>query len=148
GPEPGEVALATAEYYGDEGVATPDGWISCEGIGIPLLEGANARFFNRFPVDEAGVLQVMEVLEGAMAGPFVTVSTCSGTARRGAELADRFGAICEAMEGAAFAHVAALYGTPYLEVRGVSNLVEDRDLSRWRLSDASEAAGAAVVSTL
>ncbi len=148
GPEPGEIALATAQYYGDEGVAAPDGWMSCEGIGIPLLESGGARRFNRFPVDDAGVLRAMEILPGAMAGPFVTVSTCSGTADRGAELADRFAAICETMEGAAFAHVAALYDIPYLEVRGISNLVEDRDLSRWRLADAAEAAAGAVASVL
>lgn len=148
GPEPGEIAVATAQYYGDEGVATPDGWLSCEGIGIPLLEGEAARYFNRFPVDDAGVLKVMEVLPNAMAGPFVTVSTCSGTTERGAELAARFAAICETMEGAAFAHVAALYGIPYQEVRGISNLVEDRDRSRWRLAEAAEAASGAVVSVL
>src|SRR5690606_7212481 len=67
GPQPGEVALATAQYYGDEGVAAPDGWISCEGIGIPLLESGRIQYFNRFPVDDAGVLDVMEVLDRAMA---------------------------------------------------------------------------------
>ncbi len=148
GLQPGEVALATAQYYGDEGVAAPEGWMSCEGIGIALLDAGGARYFNRFPVDDAGVLQVMEVLSSAMAGPFVTVSTCSGTARRGTELAERFAAICETMEGAAFAHVAALYGLPYLEVRGISNLVEDRDRSRWRLEEAAEAAASAVASVL
>jgi futalosine hydrolase len=35
------------------------------------------------------------------------------------------------MEGAAVAHVALLYDIPLLEVRGISNMVEDRDLSRW-----------------
>jgi futalosine hydrolase len=64
-------------------------------------------------------------------GKFITVSTCSGTSSRGAELYNRFGGICENMEGAAVAHVALLYDTPLLEVRGISNMVEDRDLSRW-----------------
>ncbi|HEX8243978.1 MAG TPA: hypothetical protein VF541_10795 [Longimicrobium sp.] len=77
-------------------------------------------------------------------GPFVTVSACSGTAARGAVVAARFGGICEGMEGAALAHVAALYDTPFLELRAVSNLVEDRDLSRWKLADAAEAAQRAV----
>ena len=48
------------------------------------------------------------------------------------------------MESAACAHVARLYEVPYVEVRGVSNLVEDRDLSRWDLSTAAGAAGRAV----
>jgi futalosine hydrolase len=64
-------------------------------------------------------------------GKFVTVSTCSGTSIRGQELENRFNGICENMEGAAIAHTALLYDTPLLEVRGISNMVEDRDISKW-----------------
>lgn len=141
---PGELALATEEHYGDEGVDTPAGWISCEGIGIPLLDMDGDQLFNRIPVDPMALRAAASALPDATPGPFVTVSTCSGTAARGAELSRRFGAICETMEGAAFAHVARLYDIPYLEVRGISNLVEDRDLSNWRLEDASHAAARAV----
>ena len=56
----------------------------------------------------------------------------------------RFSAIAESMEGAAYAHVAALYDIPFVEVRGISNLVEDRDLSRWKLADAAAVAARAV----
>ena len=102
--------------------------------------------FNAIELDAALVSAAAVVLEpfGAVAGPFVTVSACSGTGARGAELAGRFGAVCESMEGAAYAHVAALYGVPFLEVRGISNRVEDRDLSAWRLHDAAAIAARAV----
>lgn len=144
----GEVALASAEMYGDEGVEAPGGWLSTEGIGIPLLERGESRQFNEFPLDRARVAQAHAALEGGgirvHAGPFVTVSCCSGTAARGAELSERFAGVCENMEGAAMAHVAALYEVPFLEVRGISNPVEDRDLSRWRLREAAESAGRAV----
>jgi futalosine hydrolase len=148
GLQVGDLCLARREYYGDEGVVTPDGWLSCEGIGIPLLETPLARHFNDFPVDDAWLEAGLGALRDAGAectvGPFVTVSSCSGTAARGGELALRFGAVCETMEGAAYAHVAALYEVPFLEVRGISNLVEDRDLSRWRLHQAAEAAAGAL----
>ncbi|MDR0786600.1 MAG: futalosine hydrolase [Gemmatimonadota bacterium] len=137
---PGAVALATEENYGDEGVETPAGWISCEGIGIPLLDQEDSRLFNRFPVDAVALRAAARMLPHAVTGPFVTVSTCSGTTDRGAVLTRRYSAICETMEGAAFAHVARLYDVPYLEVRGISNLVEDRDLSQWKLADAARAA--------
>jgi futalosine hydrolase len=143
----GDTALAAAEIYGDEGVETPSGWISTEGIGIPLLEQGDTRIFNHFPLSVATVAEAASRLAESgvrvTTGPFLTVSACSGTARRGAELAGRFGAVCETMEGAAYAHIAAIYGLPFLEVRGISNLVEDRDLSRWRLGEAAEAAAAA-----
>jgi futalosine hydrolase len=148
GLDVGRIALASAQHYGDEGVDTPHGWMSCAGIGIPLLENADARLFNEFPVDTAGLAVAAEVLTDSIAGPFVTVSTCSGTTARGAELADRYGAICETMEGAAYSHVAAHYGVPYLEVRGVSNLVEDRDLTRWRLEPAAAASAEAVTAII
>ncbi len=144
----GDVALASAAIYGDEGVEAPGGWISTEAIGIPLLERSGARVFNEIALDPTLVDRARVALQAAgvaaRVGPFVTVSACSGTAARGAELAQRFGALCEGMEGAALAHVAALYEVPFLELRAVSNAVEDRDLSRWRLAEAAEAAQRAV----
>lgn len=143
----GALALATAEVYGDEGVEAPQGWISTEGIGIPLLQRGSDPVYNRFPLDPERVGAAQRLLEGdapLAVGPFVTVSACSGTARRGAVLAERFGAVCESMEGAAYAHISALYEVPFLEIRGISNLVEDRDLARWRLADAAAAAARGV----
>ncbi len=144
----GEVALASHEIYGDEGVQAPGGWLSSEEIGIPLLERAELRRFNEFPLDPDRVAAARAALEAegiaVKTGPFVTVSCCSGTFIRGVEMATRFGAICENMEGAALAHVCALYEVPFLEVRGISNLVEDRDLSAWRLREAVEAAAGAI----
>lgn len=145
----GAIALATAAVYGDEGVQEPGGCMSTEGIGIPLWQAGEARAFNEFPLDAALVGRARGALEGAgfevRTGPFVTVSCCSGTAALGEAMAARVpGALCEGMEGAALAHVAAIYQVPLLEVRAVSNLVEDRDVSRWRIREAAETAQAAV----
>lgn len=145
----GSVALATAAVYGDEGVQTPTGWISTEGIGIPLWPGRGPPVFNEFALDAARVERARAALSAAgfdvRTGPFVTVSCCSGTAALGRTMAERFpGALCEGMEGAAVAHVAAIYGVPLLELRAVSNLVEDRDLTRWRIRDAAQTAQEAV----
>ncbi|WP_420127042.1 futalosine hydrolase [Longimicrobium sp.] len=145
----GSLALATAAIYGDEGVQAPGGWMSTEGIGIPLWTAGESRVFNQFALNAARVERAAASLEDAgfdvRTGPFVTVSACSGTAALGEEMAERVpGALCEGMEGAALAHVAAIYEVPLLELRAVSNLVEDRDLSRWRIREAAEAAQEAV----
>jgi futalosine hydrolase len=146
----GGLAVASSEIYADEGVETPSGWISTESIGIPLAASEAGDLFNEFPVDRARLELAVRRLEAdglAFAvGRFTTVSCCSGTTARGRELATRFDAICETMEGAAYAHVAALYGVPFLELRGISNLVEDRDRSSWRLADAAEVAARAACS--
>lgn len=149
GLEVGDIALATEEQYGDEGVETPTGWLSTQGIGIPLLRREAGDLYNRFDVDGNALQAARDALASAgipvRAGPFVTVSCCSGTASRAALLEERFAAICETMEGAAYAHVAAFYRTPFLEARGISNLVEDRDLSRWRIATAAQAVAEAVL---
>jgi futalosine hydrolase len=148
GLDVGDVALATAAVYGDEGVHAPGGWMSTEGIGIPLLDAEGVLRFNEFPLDPRRVRVARAALAAAgiaaSVGPFVSVSACSGTAALGRDMAARFGALCEGMEGAAVAHVCALYGVPFLEVRAVSNHVEDRDLTRWRTADAAAAAQRAV----
>lgn len=146
--DPGNIAVASAEIYGDEGVIAPEGWLSTEAIGIPLLSAGGADHFNAIPLDPDRVAAASGALTDAgldhTVGPFVTVSACSGTAERGSVLARRFDAVAETMEGAAYAHVAALYQVPFVEVRGISNRVEDRDLSRWKLAEAAEAAARAV----
>ncbi|MEX2582551.1 MAG: futalosine hydrolase [Gemmatimonadota bacterium] len=144
----GDVAVASAEHYGDEGVEGPQGWISCKGMGIPLIDSDARRYYNDLPVNASALAAARAALRKAgirsSEGPFVTVSSCSGTLERGAELHGRYAALCETMEGAAYAHVAALYEIPFLELRGVSNLVEDRDTSRWMLREAADAAAAAL----
>jgi len=149
GLDVGGIALATQAVYGDEGVQTPGGWLTTEGIGIPLWESGQTRSFNVFPLDAERVERARDALArggwDVRTGPFVTVSACSGTAVMGEEMARRVpGALCEGMEGAALAHVAAIYSVPLLELRAISNRVEDRDLSRWRIRDAAEAAQQAV----
>jgi futalosine hydrolase len=152
GPEPGGVVLADSALYADEGVESPTGWLSPREMGIPLLEVEGETYYDRFPLEGLGVARAARALAAAgipaVVGPVATVSTCSGTEARGELLRDRHPAVCEAMEGAAWAHVARLYGAPYLEVRGISNLVEDRDPSRWRLAEGAGAAAAALLAII
>ena len=140
----GDLALASVEICADEGVLTPAGWISYGGIGIPAVERKGKRYFNEFPLSLSAAERAVRLAAALgiplIRGKFLTVSTCSGTAERGQELHERFGAICENMEGAAVAQVALRYGVDCLEVRGVSNLVEDRDLARWNIPLAAERA--------
>jgi futalosine hydrolase len=58
-------------------------------------------------------------------------------------LAARFNGLCENMEGAAVARVCAEFSLPVLELRAISNLVQDRDLSRWQMAAACGRAAAA-----
>jgi len=144
GLQVGDLALATTEIYGDEGVETAAGWEPLELIGIPLVTRQGKNYFNKFPLSAWAAEKAAQLAarKGVPLhrGTFVTVSTCSGTAARGAEMMRRAGGICENMEGAAAAHVALIYGVDCLEIRGISNMVEERDLSRWNIPLAVEKA--------
>ncbi len=149
---PGDVAVATKEVYADEGVLLEDGLHPLECIGVPLFKTARRKCYNEFPLDTRLGRKMLNVARSvgmkASAGIFATVSACSGTKQRAAELSARFGAICENMEGAAVAHVCMLYGVPCIEIRGISNIVEARDTSKWDIPLASENCQRAVIAFL
>jgi futalosine hydrolase len=140
----GDLAVASDEIFGDEGVLAPTGWMDMNQIGLPIFSEGERVWYNSIPLARHEAQKAMQ-LAGShglqlVRGRFVTVSSCSGTKSRGQELARRYQAVCENMEGAAIALTALRYGIPCLEIRGISNLVEDRDMSRWDISRAVEAA--------
>ena len=150
----GDVALAREEIAGDEGVLTVDGFKDTEYIGIPLLKTATSVIYTTYPALDALLKRSLRTLishqenDKVHVGPFVTLSTCTGTAARARELEKRYHGLCENMEGAAAAQVAELHNVPWLEVRGISNIVEDRDLGKWDIPKAAAAAQLAVVRIL
>ncbi|MCK4536605.1 MAG: futalosine hydrolase [Desulfuromonadales bacterium] len=154
--EIGDIALAECEIFGDEGVQTPLGFQDLEEMGLPMRNDVRGIVYNRWPVDDELTTWAEPLLnkyaggtERKLAtGPFVTVSTCTGTTARGIELAARTGGICENMEGAGASLACRQTGVPFLEVRGISNLVEDRDPARWDLARGMRSAQEAVLDLL
>jgi futalosine hydrolase len=154
GAHVGDIAIAREEIAGDEGVLTLDGFKDTEYISIPLARAAGSNFFNCFPTSEMLLNRAQNAVTRVMdngrihTGTFVTLSTCTGTSNRAAQLDTRYHGLCENMEGAAVAQVATLHSLPWLEIRGISNIVEDRDLNKWDIPRAAEAAQKAVIGIL
>ncbi|KAF0145936.1 MAG: purine phosphorylase family protein 1 [Nitrospirae bacterium] len=146
----GDIAIADKEIYGDEGLWLKDGFHTVDSIGIPFLKKGRRKYFNEFPLHSPIPPLAMGGDRGIKikSGAFVTISASTGTNKRAKELEKRFNAICENMEGAAVAHVCAMYGIPMLEVRGISNIVEDRDRGKWDIKTASENCQKAVLEFL
>jgi futalosine hydrolase len=152
----GDIVIATNEAYSDTGSSSPAGWLSARELGWPigLVDGVESG--GIFPIDGRLVAAALEAVAVAaaradetasaairpedhprvLAGPCVTASLVTGLASEARELADRWEAVAESMEGAAAAHVCALYGMPFLEVRGISNVVGDRDRGAWEVQRA------------
>lgn len=138
--EIGSASVASEEVHLDCGAITSGGFDDMEALGFPLL-GPPRPFYNTIPVDAA--------LAASLAGdrwpllPFGTAETISGT-KAGAGQGSRFTVSLESMEGAAAAQVCLALGARFGEVRGVSNLVGERDKSRWLVGAAVTAANRVV----
>ncbi|MBF0405305.1 MAG: futalosine hydrolase [Nitrospirae bacterium] len=149
GLDVGAIAVAQCEIYGDEGVIVENDFLTLEAIGIPLYIKGSVKLFNTFPLDTKLTGQLYDSVSGSFkntkVGTFVTVSACTGTRTRADELTKRYNAICENMEGAAIAHACTMFGTPSVEIRGISNIASDRDKDSWEIEKASQNAQHAVI---
>ena len=104
-------------------------------LGFPVVPSPVA-LYNDLP---------MQIFPVDRRAKFVTMTTCTGTEAAARAIEARTGGAVENMEGAAVAHVAHLHGIPVGEVRGISNMVTNRDTAAWRLKEAALAAQEALV---
>lgn len=130
----GDVVVASAMRYPDEGKLTTEGYLPLsrmgfahgpfdEGFGLAatpawattLRDGLESRLCAG--ADRATVAHAPRILRGAIA----TVSTCSATDALARQVVERTGAIAEGMEGAAACQVAAWHARAMGEVRVLSN---------------------------
>jgi len=140
----GNLVVASEEVLADDGVAVAAGWKDLRYMNLPSVEQGGLSCYNLLPLSRHASEKAMQLADYygvfLMRGRSATVSTCSGTRERGAELSHRWNAVIENMEGAAVAQVCLRCGVDCLEIRGISNIVEDRDLKKWDIPRAVEAA--------
>ncbi len=159
-PLPGDIVLATEEIYADSGSSSPDGWLSADDLGLQDGAGARRGSAIRFSLDPDLVgtaIRAVAATSGfastsvrptgprVFGGRCLTASRATGLAAEAAVLYERWGALAESMEGAAAAHICGLYQVPFLEVRGISNLITDRDRASWQVEGAVSTAGRAAL---
>lgn len=136
----GDLALATEEIFGDLGAMTEQGFLMLEKMEIPVEPPPVQRIKLASSLQSAAADLLKTADRQLACGPFVTVSTCSGTPQLSRELEKRTSGICENMEGAAAAQACASYEVPFLELRGISNPTGTRDPEQWDLKRGAEAA--------
>ena len=132
--QPGAVVIATHAVYAEEGILTPDGFEDLSSMGFelaPFFEGNAVACNVLFP----------KRLEEATYGRIATVATCSGTDSTANVLAQRTGALAEAMEGAAVIHAARMLGATAGELRVISNQTGNRSEQGWNLDKADQGLG-------
>jgi futalosine hydrolase len=140
----GNLVVASEEVLADDGVVVADGWKDLRYMNIPSVEQGGLTCYNTLPLSRHASEKAMQMADYygvfLMRGRSATVSTCSGTRQYGLDLANRWNAVMENMEGGAVAQVCLRCGVDCLEIRGISNLVEERDLKKWNIPKAVEAA--------
>ncbi len=141
GIEIGDVAIASKEIDAQLGLEQVGTGNVVDKLPFPVIRKPGREIFNCYPVDNSEFDSAVKSLKTGLSGPdvavfsgsFITVATVTTSSGRSGDLYRQYGALVENMEGAGAAHVAALYGIPFLEIRAVSNRVGDRDKSKWDL---------------
>ena len=121
----GDIVCATEEVYGDIGFELP------EEPGFRSITDSEFGAFYRRPFLLSPPPTITKSPAGfhVHAGRGCTVNACTGTLGTGRRRARQFAAVFETMEGAAVAQVARLYQIPVGEIRAISNIAADRDIS-------------------
>lgn len=132
------------EIQGDLGVLeTPSTWKDLAAMG--LLDPDTAPYHAGFlqnPHTELLSLTGLPIVNG------VTVNQVTTEPARVTTLAHVFDADAESMEGAAVHYVCLQEHVPFLQLRGISNFVGDRDKSRWQVAAALTAVRNALFLTI
>ena len=142
----GRVAVASAELHTDTGAGEGPGWQDMRALGFPLIAGVEP-VYNEVPTDARWSAEVA----AAAAAPllrFATSERVTADLTSADALEKRFDVAVESMEGAAAAQVCLALGVPFAELRGISNVVGERDKRAWDVRGAVWAAHKAVLAVL
>ncbi len=122
----GQVVEIIEDSFAEMGADSPEGFLSLDELGFPLLTTSTGPSYNTLRNPEPfgqGLTQVWGL----------TVNQVQGTAAGIQQMRSRWGAEVESMEGAAFFYAMLRIGKPFAAFRAVSNYVEPRDRSRWKI---------------
>ena len=141
GLEVGDVLISDNCLLADEGILTRNGPAPLSEIGIPLVVKNGLAFCDAFPAGESlgsaqKILSRSPFSDNAFRlryGPSLTVGMTSGDLQTASARFHRFQALAENMEGGAIAQTCLLFGVPFLEIRGISNVAGEREKACWDL---------------
>ena len=131
---PGSVAVVHSETLGDAGAEESDGtWKDLFDLGLEDPDGS--------PYTSGRLLNPYENLlesTGLPKAAGVTVNSVSVDASRIETLTIRYAPDVESMEGAVLHFVCLREGVPFLQMRGISNVVGVRDKGEWRIRESMQ----------
>ena len=129
---PGTVVHVVSDGMPELGAEDGQAFLSIDELG--LLRGDATPFSNGRLVNAA--VPANPVLRGLPAVHGITVNTVHGDEQSIAETVRRFAPQIESMEGAGFMYACLIEAVPFAQVRAVSNRVERRNRSAWKIDEA------------
>ena len=135
GYPPATVVNVASDCFPELGAEDGDEFLTLQQLGLSGLDDApfrGGRLMNPEPAPHA-VVAALPAVSG------ITVNTVHGNAGSIARVVDRYAPEIESMEGAAFMYACLVAGTRFVQVRAVSNMVERRNRSAWKLREAVDA---------
>ena len=131
--ELGKVVAVKRECVGDMGVYEKGRWYDLFDFGF--VQPDEIPYKNRFlPNDEIKKYNVLllDPVSGVSVNQITTDENMADTFRT-----LYYGDI-ETMEGAALHYVCRLFGVSFIQIRGISNYVGERDKKQWKIKEAIE----------
>lgn len=129
----GEVVVVIKECVGDMGVKENESWNDLFDFGFlqPNKMPYENRFLPNADIEEYNVRK-LELSRGVTVNQITTDKEMINTLKT-----LYFGDV-ESMEGASLHYVCRLHKVPFIQVRGLSNYVGERDKKNWKIIEAIE----------
>lgn len=130
---PGKMVAIKEDVIGDLGVMQNNKWHSLVDLGFIGEDDhpwKNGKLINPYK----DLLNKLE-LEKVNA---ITVNRISTEEQFIQEVKEKYSPIVESMEGAAFHYVCLKESIPFIQLRSISNMVGERDKSKWLLKESIE----------
>lgn len=126
---PGSTVIVKRDMLADQGVTENGTFKTIFDMG--LAPAGRYPFRNGWLVNNNPVLKKIKLpkVNGVSVNEITTSRSKTMLYR------DGFGAVVESMEGAAFHYVCAMEKLPYIQLRGISNYVGERDRARWKMKE-------------
>jgi futalosine hydrolase len=129
---PGSIVLVKEEVTGDLGVEENNEFKDVFDMGLPQIvepyTGKNLENKHTALLQQYNLPLVRSV----------TINEITTRPVRIQQLQQKYQPVVESMEGAAFHYVALVEKIPFIQLRAISNMVGERDKSKWRMKEAIE----------
>ena len=125
----GKVLNITSDCFPETGAEDGEHFLSI--IDLKLLDQDEFPFTGGKLINDS--VFESKLIHGLMVSTGITVNTVHGNKQSIADFLSIHKVDVETMEGAAFMYSCKVLKTRFIQIRSVSNYIEDRDVSKWNI---------------